>query len=489
MSDPVIFRKATAQELLDAARRTKTDAFAAPVQVHRSPKNTPLIEFEVTACDDPYTEATATVLRMPCGFRIPGIDGCSVTVHDMAGCFLRGPDDEESEDPSPSIGEIGYAVLMQETGGESAGDDCTLDADDECKWVIISMCQEASEASDITIRGVQPCEVETAYYNETADTLTFGSGLVVETVSTGHSLVSLGVELTGQSIVNEPCGDGASPDQTSTNEFTQINFGGNLTLNPSTDNPCIVDIESHTVFAVDGAMSTVECEVECGQAEYSWSVSSQAWTLVSGCEGDRCETPDAPTDSPAADETRFIDCIPLPEPITPICVNARRLEFSELFSVAQPSSGRAFIDIDLCRLFNDPNFKDFLCDAVEDCLEDRFDGLCEELEECIDDRIDDKLNELCVERSVLVPVDETLAGTVEDTDIVFQCETLRYVACPTGDASVSCGTRIVEGTDCPEDNQEEPAGQASAGCSESIIKQLMQTVAKLEARIAHLESR
>jgi len=488
MSDPVIFRKATAQELLDAARRTKTDAFAAPVQVHRSPKNTPLIEFEVTACDDPYTEAIATVLRMPCGFRIPGIDGCSVTVHDMAGCFLRGPDDEESEDPSPSIGEIGYAVLMQATGGESAGDDCTLDDDDECKWVIISMCQTPEPTPNlIRVRGLQPCESPSFLYEDfDADTITFGSGLVIEQLQGFDSaLVSLAIGLNGQNIISEPCGDGASPQQTGTSQFTTINFGGNLTLNPNSSDPCAVDIQGHTVFAVDGAMSTVDCDPECGQALYSWSVSSQVWTLVTGCTGDRCETPPPPTDSPESNTTRLVDCIVLPEPITQICVNARRLEFSELFSVAQPSTGRAFIDIDLCRLFNDPDFKDFLCDAVEDCLEDRFDGLCEELEECIDEKIDERLTELCTTQDVLV--DATIDE--EENNLVFECQTIRFVKCPEGDGVEPCEDKIIEGTDCPEDEEAEPEGQSAAGCSESVIKQLMQTVAKLEARIAHLESR
>jgi hypothetical protein len=490
MSDGTIFRKATAQELLDAARRTKIDTYAAPRLLQRAPKNTPLIEFEITACDSPYEEATATVLRMPCGFRIPGIEGCSVTVHDTAGCWLEGPPDPESEDPSPSIGQIGYAVLMQQTGGETGTDECTLDAQDECKWVIISLCKDADEI-EITVRNIDPCDSNTLTYSESVSRITFGYGLNASADSGGGARVDLGVTLLGQDIVPPPCNPTGN-QQTEVAQYNEIEFLGNLTLNPDPQNACRAVVRGKVVFAVRGAAPTTECDVECGYAVFAWSSISQSWSLQTACVGERCEnppTPTAPPADPSTDQTLDVDCISLPEPITSVCLDTEEIEFSELFNITTPTTGRTLVDIDLCRLFNDDEFKERFCELVDECLEDKAELLCELLEDCIKDKINERLGELCTERAVLVPIDETKAANVNagETQIEFNCETLRYVACPTGDASTSCGTRIIEGTDCPEDEPAEPTSKA--GCSQDAMAMLLEKVQQLEARIAELEAR
>jgi hypothetical protein len=580
MSDGIIFRKATAQELIDAARRTKTDAYAAPLQVHRTPRNTPLIEFEITACDDPYEEATATVLRMPCGFRIPGIEGCSVEVHDTAGCWLEGPPDPESEDPSPSIGQIGYAVLMQQTSGETGTDECTLDDQDECKWVIISLCKDATE---ITVRNIEPCEDDFESYSEVVNQITFGYGLDASD-DDGEVRVDLGVTLLGQDQVPLPCGCGdarfswdgtqwnlisgcdgprcSAPDppappesacgtavfewtgsawkyisgctgatcavpppptgtgsfvgdteavpcdvadvflpctgggvnQTEVTQYNEIEFLGNLRLNPDLSNPCRAVVRGETIFAVHGADATEDCNPDCGEALFVWvTTPSPGWELVTPCGGLRCETPEPPSppeDQTTPGQTISVPCGSLPEDIRQVCINTTALEFSEKFSV-QLVDNKTYIDIDLCRLFADDEFQNLLCDAVEDCVGDIFDNLCEELEECIKEKVDERLQELCNSTNVLIPIDENTAATVDaaETRIEFACQTIHFVTCPDKESepTESCGPRYIEGTDCPEDEPEEVS--VKAGCSKDAMAMLLEKVQQLEARIAELEAR
>jgi hypothetical protein len=286
-----------------------------------------------------------------------------------------------------------------------------------------------------------------------------------------------------------PC-TGGDVDLTEITEYNQIEFLGNLTCKLSLEDPCRVEVRGTTIFAVHGAEATENCDPECGEALFVWvTTPSPEWELVTPCGGLRCQTPEPPPppeDQTTPGQTITVPCIGQAEEIREVCINTEALEFSEKFSVGVQDN-RTYIDIDLCRLFDDPFFKDFLCDAVEECLEDRFDGLCEELEECIDERINNRLQELCSSTNVLVPIDENTAATVDDaeTRIEFKCQTIHFVTCPDKESEPTeeCGPRYIEGTNCPEDEEDDDPQAAN------VITMLLEKVQQLETRIAELEAR
>jgi hypothetical protein len=349
----------------------------------------------------------------------------------------------------------------------------------------------SKQPAEITVVNTEPCDSGTVTYIAPVDQLTFRYGLKASS-GNGGALVDLNLILQGQNEVPSPCtNDPTTP--TEVDGYEIVEFTGNISLNRSIQNPCKAIVDGKTIFAVHGAAPTIECDVDCGYAVFQWSSGSQSWSLLTPCEGERCENPPTPTDppdDPSTDQTLDVDCISLPEPITEVCLDTESLEFSELFNITTPSTGRTLVDIDMCRLFNDDDFKDRFCELIKECNEDNDDleeFLCNLLEDCINDKIDERLQELCSSTNVLVPIDENTAATVDDaeTRIEFECQTIHFVTCPDKESEPTeeCGPRYIEGTNCPEDEEDDDPQAAN------VITMLLEKVQQLETRIAELEAR